>query len=113
MEFKRFSKNDEGFLCAHCGKKVAPLGKSSRNHCPFCLWSLHVDINPGDRANACRGSLRPVAAVTDPRKGFILIHKCEACGALVRCRAALDAPVQPDDAEKLIALTAHSGKYRI
>ena len=50
MEQKRFTKNDNGFICAHCGKEVEPLGYTSRNHCPFCLWSLHVDINPGDRA---------------------------------------------------------------
>ena len=48
LQNKRFAKNDEGFFCAHCGKWVPPLGYSSRNHCPFCLWSLHVDINPGD-----------------------------------------------------------------
>lgn len=111
MEIKRFSKNDAGFVCAHCGREVLPLKRSSRNHCPFCLWSLHVDVNPGDRANPCRGALRPVAAVTDPKKGFILIHKCETCGQLVRCRTAHDAGVQPDDRDAIIALTAHSGEY--
>ena len=60
MEQKRFTKNDSGFVCAHCGKTVEPLGFTSRNHCPFCLWSLHVDINPGDRANECRGQMEPI-----------------------------------------------------
>lgn len=59
MESKRFSKNDSGFVCAHCGKKVEPLGYTSRNHCPFCLWSLHVDENPGDRACECGGEMEP------------------------------------------------------
>ncbi len=113
MEQKRFLKNDAGFVCAHCGRKVEPLGRSSRNHCPFCLWSLHVDVLPGDRANPCHGALRPVAALADPKKGYILIHRCEACGALVRCRTAHDAAVQPDDIEKIIALTAFSGDYKI
>lgn len=113
METKRFAKNDNGFVCANCGREVLPLGKSSRNHCPFCLCSLHVDVNPGDRANECRGLLRPVAAVTDPRKGYILLHKCEKCGKLLRNRAAHDAAVQPDDMKLIIRLTAHSGEYII
>ena len=24
-------------------------GNGYTNHCPKCLWSKHVDINPGDR----------------------------------------------------------------
>jgi hypothetical protein len=51
MENKRFVKNDDFFVCVHCGKEVKPLGYTSRDHCPFCLWSVHVDVNPGDRAN--------------------------------------------------------------
>ena len=39
METKRFSKNDSGFICEHCGREVPPLGYTSRNHCPYCLWS--------------------------------------------------------------------------
>ena len=111
METKRFSKNDNGFICQNCGKEVLPLGKSSRNHCPFCLSSLHVDVNPGDRANPCRGLLRAVAAITDPKKGYIIIHKCEKCGKLLRNRAAHDADVQPDDIRLIIKLTAHSSEY--
>ncbi len=113
METKRFSKNDNGFICAHCGKEVLPLGKSSRNHCPFCLTSLHVDVNPGDRANGCRGKLMAVAALADPKKGYIIIHKCERCGKLLRNRAAHDADVQPDDIRLIIKLTAHSGEYAL
>ena len=40
------------FRCHHCRADVpedAP-GTRNRNHCPFCLWSRHVDIEPGDRA---------------------------------------------------------------
>ena len=47
MDAPRFTKNDAGFTCRVCGKEVLPLGYTSRNHCPFCLSSLHVDINPG------------------------------------------------------------------
>ena len=69
MEKKRFAKNDAGFVCAHCGKTVLPLGVSSRDHCPFCLWSVHVDINPGDRSNDCGGMMRPVRTGPAGKKG--------------------------------------------
>jgi DNA-directed RNA polymerase subunit RPC12/RpoP len=107
MESKRFSKNDNGFICANCKKEVLPLGYTSRNHCPFCLCSLHVDINPGDRANECRGILRPCGAEPDSKRGFIILHKCEKCGAVVRNKAAHEAKVQPDDLDLIIKLTAY------
>ncbi len=106
MEQKRFTKNDSGFVCAHCGKEVEPLGYTSRNHCPFCLWSLHLDINPGDRASDCGGQLRPIKVETDPKKGYIIVHKCEKCGEIRRNRAATDAKIQPDDIDLIIKLTA-------
>ena len=106
METKRFSKNDNGFTCAHCGREVKPLGYSSRNHCPFCLWSLHVDVNPGDRANECGGAMEPIGVETDPRKGYIILHRCTKCGEVRRNRAAHEAEVQPDRLKLLIALTA-------
>lgn len=104
-EGKRFRKNDGGFVCLYCGRTVPPLGYTSRNHCPFCLFSLHVDIQPGDRANPCRGLLRPVKTEPDPKKGFVIVHRCEKCGKTVRCRAALRGDT-PDDPELLIKLTA-------
>ena len=106
MEVKRFTKNDDGFVCAHCGKEVKPLGYTSRNHCPFCLWSLHVDVNPGDRANTCGGQLEPVSAVPDAKRGYIIIHRCVRCGELRRNKAAHEARVQPDNLSLIIKLTA-------
>ena len=106
MEQKRFTKNDSGFICANCGKEVLPMGTSSRNHCPFCLCSLHVDINPGDRANECGGLLRPIRTEPDAKHGFIIIHKCEKCGEIRRNRAALNAKEQNDNRSLLIKLTA-------
>lgn len=102
MEQKRFSKNDSGFICENCKKSVPPLGYSSRNHCPFCLWSIHLDENPGDRASECKGQMVPVAAEPDPKKGFVITHKCKKCGAIRRCRAASD-----DDVSLIISLTVH------
>lgn len=106
LQQKRFAKNDDGFICAHCGRQVEPLGYSSRNHCPFCLWSLHVDIQPGDRANPCRGELEPIRVEPDAKKGYVIVSRCRRCGEIRRCRAALKAKSQPDDIDLLIRLTA-------
>ena len=113
METKRFTKNDSGFVCAHCGRTVEPLGYTSRNHCPFCLWSLHVDVMPGDRANTCGGGMEPVSVLCDPKKGYVIIHRCTRCGELRRNKAATEAPVQPDDIELIFEImrdNANDGK---
>lgn len=106
LQMKRFTKNDSGFTCAHCGREVEALGYTSRNHCPFCLWSLHVDVNPGDRANACGGQMEPIRVEPDARKGYIIVHRCTKCGEIKRNRAAHEAKNQPDDIRLLIRLTA-------
>lgn len=106
MEQKLFTKNDSGFTCQNCGFKVLPLGYSSRNHCPKCLCSLHVDVNPGDRASDCGGIMDPISAEPDAKKGYIIIHKCRKCGEVRRNRAANEAKVQPDDISLIIRLTA-------
>lgn len=105
MESKRFTKNDSGFICGHCGKEVLPLGSSSRNHCPFCLWSRHLDILPGDRAATCKGMMEPVRTEPDARRGFVILHRCTLCGYIGRNRAVPDAKVQPDNMDELIRLT--------
>lgn len=105
LETKRFTKNDSGFICRNCGKTVLPLGYTSRNHCPFCLYSLHLDENPGDRASDCGGLMEPISAVPDAKKGYIIIHKCLKCGAVRRNKAAVEAKNQPDDIKKIISLT--------
>ena len=87
---KKFKKNDTGFICLNCGVDVPALGISSRDHCTQCLYGLHVDINPGDRANVCRGALRPINITTDTRKGYVIHYKCKSCGANVNCKSAHD-----------------------
>ena len=65
-----------------------------------------MDVNPGDRANSCGGQMEPIAAQPDAKKGFVILHRCERCGAIRRNRAAHEAAVQPDNKRLLIALTA-------
>ena len=55
---KRFQRKIEDFVCANCGAKIK--GNGYTNHCPACLWSKHVDINPGDRASVCGGLMKPI-----------------------------------------------------
>ena len=105
MESKRFAKNDNCFVCENCNAKVEPLGYSSRNHCPFCLHSLHLDINPGDREANCGGLMKPVRVELCTKQEYVIIHKCKRCGAQRRNKAAHRADSQPDDIRKLISLT--------
>ena len=100
-----FQKNDEGFTCVACGYQVAPNGTTSRDHCPRCLTSLHVDINPGDRANPCGGVLVPVSAEPHAKKGFQIVYRCSKCGEIRRNKAALTGN-DPDDLDRIIRLTA-------
>lgn len=105
MQEKLFQKNDNSFICEHCGREVLPLGYSSRDHCPFCLWSKHLDINPGDRQNECRGAMEPIRVEVDSKKGYVIVYRCTKCGEIHRNRAAHEAKVQPDDIKLLIKLT--------
>ena len=100
---------NRGFSCVHCGAEVPALANGSyRNHCPHCLHSLHVDVNPGDRASECGGLLVPVAVEQSAKKGWVIVHRCRVCNAERRNRAALDDPGTPDDFDALVALTTGS-----
>jgi DNA-directed RNA polymerase subunit RPC12/RpoP len=87
---KKFQKNDSGFICINCGFDVPTLGSSSRDHCTKCLHGLHVDINPGDRANTCRGTLKPTSITADNRKGYVIHFMCLSCGEKLNNKAAHD-----------------------
>ena len=69
---------DESFICEHCGKEVSKLEYSARDHCPYCLYSKHVDINPGDRANPCKGLLKPID-IEKFKDTYKIIYKCNKC----------------------------------
>lgn len=82
----------DSFPCRVCGRLVTPegAGSSHRNHCPNCLYSLHVDITPGDRAAGCGGIMEPVAVWVRKNGEWALIHRCHRCGALSANRVAAD-----------------------
>lgn len=97
---KQFVKRIEDFNCAHCGAVVR--GNGYTNHCPKCLWSKHVDNNPGDRASQCGGMMEPVSIEQSAGK-WIIIHKCVVCGKTIRQKASDD-----DDINAIIALSSDS-----
>ena len=75
---KKFTMRDESFICENCGKKVDTLNYTARDHCPFCLYSKHIDINPGDRLNNCLGLLKPIG-VEKFKNTYKIIYKCNKC----------------------------------
>lgn len=99
---KQFVKRDENFICENCNKEVEKLSYTSRDHCPYCLCSKHVDILPGDRSETCKGILKPMQVEIDSKKGYVIVYKCERCGAIRRNKAAED-----DDMDLIIKLTVN------
>ena len=96
---KKFTKTVENFICAHCGTAV--FGNGYTNHCPKCLWSRHVDNNPGDRASECGGLMKPISVEPDGDR-FIVIHKCEKCGKTIRQHTS-----DNDDINAIIAISSN------
>ena len=82
----------DSFTCRVCGRLVVSAGAGSghRNHCPNCLSSLHLDIEPGDRAADCGGVMDPVAVWVRGNGEWAVIHRCRRCGALSSNRVAAD-----------------------
>ena len=80
---------DEEFICENCGNKVDKLNYTARDHCPYCLYSKHVDINPGDRLNKCKGLLKPVD-IEKFKNTYKIIYECEKCGKLHKNIMAID-----------------------
>lgn len=102
---KRFNMIDEGFICENCNKEIKPLEYTARNHCPYCLYSKHVDINPGDRANNCHGLLEPIS-IEKFKDTYKIIHKCKRCKKVVKNIIASD-----DDMNMIIEISKNPNKY--
>jgi|YelNatPaOPRAMG01_1025707.scaffolds.fasta_scaffold03488_16 rubrerythrin len=88
-----FKKTVENFTCENCGFKVKGTGFT--DHCPKCLASKHVDIEPGDRLSKCKGLMLPISADYS-RHEFKIVYKCTKCGLIKKVSAA-----PADDKEKL------------
>ena len=94
---KRFQRYIENFTCCKCGNKIQ--GNGYTNHCPKCLWSKHVDVNPGDRAESCGGMMEPMNLVIKNGE-YIIIHQCQKCGFKKKNKT-----VENDDADAIIQIS--------
>ncbi len=113
ISLKKFQRKIEDFICANCGAKVKGAGYT--NHCPKCLWSRHVDVNPGDRAAKCGGTLSvPKPALSaggmmepigiEIKAGeYIITHRCVKCG-----HEKKNKTVAADEMEKIIEISKRS-----
>lgn len=86
---KRFNMIDENFICENCGNEVNKLNYTARDHCPFCLYSKHLDINPGDRLNECKGLMQPIS-IEKYKDTYKIIYKCLKCNKYHKNKIALD-----------------------
>ncbi len=100
MQDKKFKMIDEEFTCYNCGKEVKPLGYTARDHCPNCLHSLHLDINPGDRASNCKGHLIPIGIEKNKKRGYKILYKCDRCNIQTKNIMATD-----DNMDQIINLS--------
>jgi len=84
---RAFQRKIEDFVCAQCGAAVK--GNGYTNHCPVCLYSRHVDVNPGDRASDCGGLMKP-ASIEMKNGDYVILHRCEKCGFERRNKRAIE-----------------------
>ena len=110
---KRAASSFGDFRCAHCRNIVSAehllSGVNNRNHCPYCLWSCHLDLySAGDRLSACRGQMKPIGLTMKKGRNkyrlesggeLMLIHECTECGSLSINRIAAD-----DDSESILEI---------
>ncbi|MEW6406324.1 MAG: RNHCP domain-containing protein [Chloroflexota bacterium] len=92
------------FTCSHCRSMVFAAhflsGVHNRNHCPYCLWSCHLDLfAAGDRLSACKGQMKPIGLTMkkgrnkyrrEARGELMLVHQCVECYSLSINRIAAD-----------------------
>lgn len=93
---------EEVFKCKQCRRFIGPLpsGGHHRNHCPFCLYSLHVDYRQsGDRLSECGSRMQPIGYFQRPKGEYVLIHRCLGCAFERFNRIAAD-----DDFDLMLSL---------
>ncbi len=98
----RYKQTEEVFKCRHCHRFVCPpeYGSHHRNHCPFCLFSRHVDDRrPGYRLSTCGASMEPVGYFQRANEEYVLVHRCLGCDFERFNRIAAD-----DDFERVLSL---------
>lgn len=105
MDNKRFKMIDEEFICEVCKQKVSKLEYTARDHCPVCLSSKHLDINPGDRSANCGGILVPIDIEKGKKDTYKIIYKCSKCNEIKKNKMAHD-----DNFDKILEIMSKENK---
>ncbi len=113
----RILYDTDNFKCRNCGFFVTASreisGVNNRNHCPWCLWSRHMDLHtPGDRRSECLSRMEPIGLTIkqiikryggENQGELMLVHQCTGCGKISINRVAAD-----DDALRLYRVYQNS-----
>ncbi len=114
-------RTEDGFLCKQCNAFVSSAsflsGVQNRNHCPYCLWSRHLDLyEAGDRLSACKAPMKPIALTVKATRNkygsgrgeLMLIHLCIDCG-----RPSLNRIAADDDSQKIFSVFVESSRLDV
>ncbi|MFH1235337.1 MAG: RNHCP domain-containing protein [Parcubacteria group bacterium] len=97
---RKFQRTKEDFTCERCGSFVH--GSGYTNHCPQCLWSKHVDVNPGDRRAICQGLMEPTGVELKGGE-YNIFYCCVVCGFERKNKMSKD-----DNFDIILQLSSHS-----
>ena len=71
---------NEPFICINCGVNNSKgLHGLPRNHCYNCLFSMHLDMIPGDRNSSCNGIMNPIKIEIKNAEMRRILFKCVVC----------------------------------
>jgi len=92
-------QRSSGFRCINCRALIPDanrvIGTQHRDHCPLCLFSLHLDEDkPGDRKSRCFGAMRPIGMTFKNNcKEPMVVYECVKCGKIHKNRCSADDSV--------------------
>lgn len=95
-----FKRKKEDFYCSRCQTYVK--GNGYTDHCPNCLWSKHVDKDPGDRQARCGGLMEPIG-LESKSDHYIIHYQCLDCNYHHRVKSSPD-----DNFEEILKIFSQS-----
>ncbi len=83
---------NDSFKCENCHKQITKHPEwSARNHCPYCLYSKHLDEKfPWDRVSDCWWLMEPIDIDYKKNKWNMVKHRCEKCWKEILNKIASD-----------------------
>jgi CRISPR/Cas system CSM-associated protein Csm3 (group 7 of RAMP superfamily) len=116
----KMKEKGEGFKCSNCNRFVSTaenIGTKNRNHCPYCLYSKHLDSKrAGDRKSDCKSLMKPIGLTfkkekrnkykdSDSEGEIMLVHLCtnSSCSKISINRIAGD-----DEPETIMSVLENS-----